>query len=84
MSKSSVLHLQWIPSHLNLKYKDVTAKLAKDATPIPQINEDPLTCFNFYSKRMASIDITWRQPPLLTWYRSENPDIDIRSNCFDV
>ncbi|GFS77845.1 hypothetical protein TNCV_3031711 [Trichonephila clavipes] len=55
-SMTSVLHLQWIPSHMNLKCNDIAGKLAKNVTAIPQIKKDPLTCFE-------SIDITRRQPP---------------------
>ncbi|GBO41224.1 hypothetical protein AVEN_113147-1, partial [Araneus ventricosus] len=48
-----VLHLQWIPSHVNLKYKDIADSLAKEGTTMPQAHVEPLTYLELYSRRKA-------------------------------
>ncbi|GFR12078.1 RNase H domain-containing protein [Trichonephila clavata] len=46
LSMTSVLHLQWIPSHMNLKCNDVTDELAENDTAIPQIKESSASSVN--------------------------------------
>ncbi|GBM07670.1 hypothetical protein AVEN_228169-1 [Araneus ventricosus] len=48
-----VLHLQWIPSHVNLNYNDIADGLAKEGTTMPQANVEPLTYLELYSRRKA-------------------------------
>ncbi|GBN47983.1 hypothetical protein AVEN_22011-1 [Araneus ventricosus] len=74
LRNSCVLHLQWIPSHVNLKYNDIADNLAKDGTTMPQVYVEPLTYFELYSRRKALVTISWRHPPVHSWYRSEGPD----------
>ncbi|GBM34541.1 hypothetical protein AVEN_77508-1 [Araneus ventricosus] len=40
---SCVLHLQWIPSHVNFKYIDIADSLAKEGTTMPQTYVESLT-----------------------------------------
>ncbi|GBM36336.1 hypothetical protein AVEN_212891-1 [Araneus ventricosus] len=40
---NSCVHLQWIPSHINLKYYDIADSLAKEGTTMPQAYVEPLT-----------------------------------------
>ncbi|GBO16388.1 hypothetical protein AVEN_213013-1 [Araneus ventricosus] len=67
------VHLQWIPSHVNLKYNAIAASLAKEGTTMPQANVEPLTYLELYPKRKAFVNISWRHPPAHSWYRSEGP-----------
>ncbi|GBM92448.1 hypothetical protein AVEN_36058-1 [Araneus ventricosus] len=55
-----VLHLQWIPSHVNLKYNDIADSLDKEGTTMPQAHIEPLTCLELYSRRKALVNISWR------------------------
>ncbi|GBL76888.1 hypothetical protein AVEN_32877-1 [Araneus ventricosus] len=64
-----VLHLQWIASHVNLKYNDISDSLAKEGTTMPQ----PLTYLELYSRRKAFVNICWGHPPAHSWYRCEGP-----------
>ncbi|GBL87726.1 hypothetical protein AVEN_81340-1 [Araneus ventricosus] len=73
LCNSCVLHLQWIPSHVNLKYKDIADGLAKEGTTMPQANVEPLTNLELYSRRKAFVNISWRHPPAHSWHRSEGP-----------
>ncbi|GBN57557.1 hypothetical protein AVEN_158133-1 [Araneus ventricosus] len=73
-----VLHLQWIPSHVNLKYKDIADSLAKEGTTMPQAHVELLTYLELYSRRKALVNISWRLPPVHSWYLSEGPGAAIR------
>ncbi|GBN02928.1 hypothetical protein AVEN_113337-1, partial [Araneus ventricosus] len=62
LCNSCVLHLQWIPSHVNLKYNDIADSLAKEGTTMPQAYVEPLTYLKLYSRRKAFVNISWRPP----------------------
>ncbi|GBM29565.1 hypothetical protein AVEN_206404-1 [Araneus ventricosus] len=79
LRNSCVLHLQWIPSHINLKYNDIADSLDKEGTTIPQAYVEPLTYLELHSIRKALVKISWRHPPAHSWYRSEGPGAAIRS-----
>ncbi|GBM57860.1 hypothetical protein AVEN_258514-1 [Araneus ventricosus] len=51
LRNSCVLHLQWMPSHVNLKYNDIADSLAKEGTTMPQAYVEPLTYLELYSRR---------------------------------
>ncbi|GBM92416.1 hypothetical protein AVEN_240727-1 [Araneus ventricosus] len=42
LCNSCVHHLQWIPSHANLKYNDIADSRAKEGTTMPQAYVEPL------------------------------------------
>ncbi|GBN54751.1 hypothetical protein AVEN_147531-1 [Araneus ventricosus] len=58
LCNSCVLHLQWIPSHVNLKYKDIANSLAKEGTTMPQAYVEPLIYRELYSRRKAFVNIS--------------------------
>ncbi|GBM22204.1 hypothetical protein AVEN_36047-1 [Araneus ventricosus] len=72
-----VLHLQWIPSHVNLKYNDIADSLTKEVTTMPQAYVEPLTYLELYSRRNGHVNISWRHPTAHSWYRSEDPGATI-------
>ncbi|GBL83422.1 hypothetical protein AVEN_150753-1 [Araneus ventricosus] len=43
LCNTCVLHLQWIPSQVNLKYNDIADRLAKEGTTMHQAHGEPLT-----------------------------------------
>ncbi|GBM22786.1 hypothetical protein AVEN_196141-1 [Araneus ventricosus] len=77
LCNSCVLHLQWIPSHVNLKYNDIADSLAKEGTTMPQAYVEPLAYLELYSRRQVLVNISWRHPPAHSWYRSESPIVTI-------
>ncbi|GBL89438.1 hypothetical protein AVEN_87791-1 [Araneus ventricosus] len=77
LCNSCVLHLQWIPSHVNVKYNDIADGLVKEGTTMPQANVEPLTYLELYSRRKAFVNISWRHRPAHSWYRSEGPGATI-------
>ncbi|GBN48750.1 hypothetical protein AVEN_254231-1 [Araneus ventricosus] len=80
LCNTCVLHLQWIPSHANLKYSDIADSLAKEGTTMPQAYVIPwrLTYLELYLRRKALVNISWRHPPAHSWYRSEGPGAALR------
>ncbi|GBO22668.1 hypothetical protein AVEN_193645-1 [Araneus ventricosus] len=74
LCNTCVLHLQWIPSHANLKYNDI----AKEGNTMPQAHVETLTYLELYSRRKALVNISWRHPPAHSWYRCEAPGAAIR------
>ncbi|GFR29478.1 RNase H domain-containing protein [Trichonephila clavata] len=60
-------------SHVNFKYDDVADDLAKGGTSMTQVNEEPLTYLELYSKCKASINISWKQLPSHLQYLSQCP-----------
>ncbi|GBN18000.1 hypothetical protein AVEN_81550-1 [Araneus ventricosus] len=48
LCNSCVLHLQWIPSHVNLKYNDIADSLAKEGTTMLKAHVEPLAYLEFY------------------------------------
>ncbi|GBM61347.1 hypothetical protein AVEN_150492-1 [Araneus ventricosus] len=67
---SCVLHLQWIPPHVNLKYNDIADGLAKEGTTMPQANVEPFIYLQLYSRRKAFVSISWRHPQAQSFHRS--------------
>ncbi|GBL82902.1 hypothetical protein AVEN_53749-1 [Araneus ventricosus] len=45
---------------------------------MPQAYVELLTYLELYSRRKAFVNISWRHPPALSWYRSEGPAATIR------
>ncbi|GBM43492.1 hypothetical protein AVEN_149689-1, partial [Araneus ventricosus] len=78
LCNTCVLHLQWIPSHVNLKYDDISDSLAKEGITMPQAHVKPWTYLELYSRRKALVNISWRHPPAHSWYRCEGPGAAIR------
>ncbi|GBM28367.1 hypothetical protein AVEN_229546-1 [Araneus ventricosus] len=67
LCNTCVLHLQWIPSHVNLKYNDIADSLAKEGTTMPQTHVEHLTYLELYSRRKALVSICWRHPSAHSW-----------------
>ncbi|GBN88801.1 hypothetical protein AVEN_190158-1 [Araneus ventricosus] len=78
LCNTCVLHLQWIPLHVNLKYNDIADSLAKEGATMPQAHVEPLTHLELYSRRKAVVSISWRHPPAHSWYCSEGSGAAIR------
>ncbi|GBN19176.1 hypothetical protein AVEN_143468-1 [Araneus ventricosus] len=80
LCNSCVLHLEWIPSRVNLNYNDIADGLAKEGTTMPQASVEPLTYLEIYTRRKAFVNISRRHPPVHSWYRSEGTGATIHFN----
>ncbi|UYV80964.1 hypothetical protein LAZ67_19002292, partial [Cordylochernes scorpioides] len=73
LSKSSKIHLQWIPSHVGIEGNEAADVLAKKGTkePLPQKNK--LTFKEIETVAKTKINKNWRIPPKHSWYSGVNP-----------
>ncbi|GBO32722.1 hypothetical protein AVEN_256130-1 [Araneus ventricosus] len=69
LRNNCVLHLQWIPSHVNLKYNDIVDSLAKRRYYHASGPCKTLTYLEIYSRRKALVNTSWRHPSAHSWYR---------------
>ncbi|KAF8771226.1 hypothetical protein HNY73_018673 [Argiope bruennichi] len=73
MSKSSAIHFQWIPSHVNLKYNDIADSLAKKGSSLTLNSAEPLTFQEMHSRSKALVNSSWKLPPSHPWYLGSGP-----------
>ncbi|GBM26409.1 hypothetical protein AVEN_139364-1 [Araneus ventricosus] len=65
-------------THVNLKYNDIADSLANEGTTMPQVQVEPLTYLELYSRRKVLVNISWRHPPAHSWYRCKGAGAAIR------
>ncbi|GBM29669.1 hypothetical protein AVEN_203580-1 [Araneus ventricosus] len=67
------IHLQWIPSHVDLFFNDLADELAKEGYAEPLNNRGLLTFSEIFSKVRADNNRTWRILPIRDWYQQKHP-----------
>ncbi|GBM43210.1 hypothetical protein AVEN_76350-1 [Araneus ventricosus] len=70
-SSHNDIHLQWIPSHVDLFFNDLADELAKEGSAEPIDNRGLLTYSEIFSKVRADNNRTWRIPPIHDWYKQK-------------
>ncbi|GFX84277.1 RNase H domain-containing protein [Trichonephila clavipes] len=63
------IHLQWIPSHVDLYFNDLADELAKEGSNDPIDSSDLLTYNEINSKEKTDYNRTWKTPPSHDWYQ---------------
>ncbi|GBN64528.1 hypothetical protein AVEN_21653-1 [Araneus ventricosus] len=75
------VHLQWIPSHVDIYGNEVADNLAKQDTAEPLCSTPSLTFDEIYSIRKNKDLKTWRVPPSHDWYKRSSPGGSIGLAC---
>ncbi|GBN91093.1 hypothetical protein AVEN_4126-1 [Araneus ventricosus] len=75
------VHLQWIPSHVDIYGNEVADNLAKQGTAEPLRSTPSLTFDEIYSIRKNKDLKTWRVPPSHDWYKRSSPGGSIGLSC---
>ncbi|GBM63781.1 hypothetical protein AVEN_8876-1 [Araneus ventricosus] len=75
------VHLQWIPSHMDIHGNEVADDLAKQGTAEPVCSTPSLTFDEIYSIRKNKDLKTWRVPPSHDWYKRSSPGGSIGLAC---
>ncbi|GBM39619.1 RNA-directed DNA polymerase from mobile element jockey, partial [Araneus ventricosus] len=75
------VHLQWIPSHVDIYGNEVADDLAKQGTAEPLCSVPSLTFDEIYSIRKNKDLKTWRVPPSHDWYKRSSPGGSIGLAC---
>ncbi|GBO06673.1 hypothetical protein AVEN_90420-1 [Araneus ventricosus] len=75
------VHLQWIPSHVDIYGNEVADNLAKQGTAEPLCSTPSLTFDEIYSIRKNKDLKTWRVPPSHDWYKRSSPGGSIGLAC---
>ncbi|GFW81205.1 RNase H domain-containing protein [Trichonephila clavipes] len=67
------IHLQWIPSRVDLYFNDLADELAKEGFNDPIESSDLLTYNEIYSKVKTDYNRTWKTPHSHDWYQQNGP-----------
>ncbi|UYV80166.1 hypothetical protein LAZ67_18001866 [Cordylochernes scorpioides] len=73
LSKTSKIHLQWIPSHVGIEGNEADDALAKKGTKEPMPQKNKLTFKEIETVAKTKINKIWRIPPKHSWYGGVNP-----------
>lgn len=73
LSLSHQIHLQWIPSHVDLEGNEIADTLAKAGAGEASIPAAPLTFTEIHSKIKHMNRTTWIVPPVHHWYQYPRP-----------
>ncbi|GBO03326.1 hypothetical protein AVEN_79149-1 [Araneus ventricosus] len=75
------VHLQWIPSHVDIYGNEVADDLEKQGTAEPLCSAPSLTFYEIYSIRKNKDLKTWRVPTSHDWYKRSSPGGSIGLAC---
>ncbi|GBN23859.1 hypothetical protein AVEN_25855-1 [Araneus ventricosus] len=77
LSVSYRIHLQWIPSHVNIQGNEIADALADDAS----VPSAPLTYLELFSKAKSRNKTICLIPPLNHWYEGSRPGGCLSTDC---
>ncbi|GFW32096.1 RNase H domain-containing protein [Trichonephila clavipes] len=75
LSSSREIHLQWVPSHVNIAGNEIADSLAKDGAAQPTMNSAALTYSELHSTYINNNQST--VPPAHHWYQAKQPETEI-------
>ncbi|GBM61288.1 hypothetical protein AVEN_253037-1 [Araneus ventricosus] len=73
LSVSYRIHLQWIPSHVNIQGNEIADALAKAGADDASVPSAPITYLELFSRAKSRNKTIWLIPPVHHWYRGSRP-----------
>ncbi|GBN91250.1 hypothetical protein AVEN_232008-1 [Araneus ventricosus] len=81
LSVSYRIHLQWIPSHVNIQGNEIADSLAKADADDASVPSAPLTYLELFSTAKSRNKIIWLIPPVHHWYQGSRPGGCLSTDC---
>ncbi|GBL75158.1 hypothetical protein AVEN_194408-1 [Araneus ventricosus] len=73
LSVSYRIHLQWIPSHVNIQGNEIADALAKAGAADASVPSTPLTYLELFSRAKDRNKTIWLIPPVHHWFQGSRP-----------
>ena len=73
ISQNHDVHLQWIPSHVNISGNEVADRLAKEGSEGETATGSSLTHQELYSNEGSKLNLIWCIPLVHQWYTGTSP-----------
>ncbi|GBN19166.1 hypothetical protein AVEN_257036-1 [Araneus ventricosus] len=81
LSASYRIHLQWIPSHVNIQGDEIADALAKAGADDASVPSAPLTYLELFSRAESRNKTIWLIPPVHHWYQGSRPGGCLSTDC---
>ncbi|GBN90647.1 hypothetical protein AVEN_174554-1 [Araneus ventricosus] len=81
LSVSCRIHLQCIPSHVNIQGNEIADALAKEGADDASVPSAPLTYLELFSRSKSRKKTTWLIPPVHHWYQGSRPGGCLSIDC---
>ncbi|GBL88395.1 hypothetical protein AVEN_103045-1 [Araneus ventricosus] len=81
LSASYRIHLQWIPSHVNIRGNEIADALAKAGADDVSVPSVPLTYLELFSRAKSRNKTIWLIPPVHHRYQGSRPGGCLSIDC---
>ncbi|GBM77056.1 hypothetical protein AVEN_79065-1 [Araneus ventricosus] len=81
LSVSYQIHLQWIPSHVNIQGNEIADALSKAGADDASVPSEPLTYLELFSRAKSRNKTNWLIPPMHHWYQCSPPGGCLSIDC---
>ncbi|GBN24666.1 hypothetical protein AVEN_245176-1 [Araneus ventricosus] len=81
LSVSYRIHLQWIPSHVNIQGNEIADAPAKAGVDDASGPSAPLTYLELFSRAKSRNKTIWLIPPVHHWYQGSRPGGCLSIDC---